>query len=36
MSRFATRLLTLAIFAVTLLAIPVLSAYAAGGTGLVY
>ena len=34
MSRFATRLLTLAIFAVTLLAMPVLSAYAAGGTGL--
>jgi hypothetical protein len=36
MSRFATRLLTLAIFAVTLLAMPVLSAYAGGGTGLVY
>ena len=31
MSKFAIRLLTLAIFAVTLLAMPVLSAYAAGG-----
>ena len=36
MSRFAIRLLTSAIFAMTLLAMPVLSAYAAGGTGPVY
>jgi hypothetical protein len=31
MSKFAIRLLTLAIFAMTLLAMPVLSAYAGGG-----